>query len=70
MRKNIVLSMQEAELTLLDQLAKRLGLSRSASVRLLVARYYKDERLTQFWKDFEEGKLDTPTAHDPETPHD
>lgn len=40
MRKNIVLSMQTAELAELDKLARELGLSRSAAVRLLVTMYY------------------------------
>lgn len=41
MRKNIVLSMQEAELAELDKLALELKLSRSAAVRLLVTIYYE-----------------------------
>jgi hypothetical protein len=68
MRKNIVISLQEAELALLDFLAENLGLSRSACVRLLVARYYKDEKLTRFWKDFEEGKAATNRENPPDQP--
>lgn len=40
MRKNIVLSMQAAEVAELDKLASELQLSRSATVRLLVTLYY------------------------------
>jgi len=41
MRKNIVISMQQAELEQLDRLARELNLTRSAAIRILVGMYYK-----------------------------
>lgn len=56
-RKNVVVSLKPAELALLDYIATELDLSRSATIRLLVARYYQDEKLRMFWRE-----QDTKTA--------
>lgn len=54
MRLQISISLQAAELEMLDRLATRLNLSRSACVKLLVARYYADHHLRKFWDELQQ----------------
>lgn len=53
-RKNVAISLQPEELALLDEIAARLNMNRSATVRILVGRYYKDIYTKKFWEEAEE----------------